>query len=352
VIVILNKLLLSLLLIALACQNARAAPQTLEKADFARQMEENNKNNQRLYTLQQEAYALLRRGEYKEALLIFDQLKGQSTQEICGNGMMAWQANNNMGRALCLERLGRYPDAAEIYLATLDGYGDPIDTAFRRMADLYTATNQASELTTRLNALDKEWLASRGFTSRPADQYPTSRLRAYLKLHALERAGQWETLAGAIIDDGISPSQPKRVAIPELIIPHYDAGVASVAAQLLARNRRQAVPLLITKLNEPYGIEQKWIYYALALCATREGGEALRRALPQVVSEQHRREILTKLINTGPFGQELAREILRKDASTPPIDESSWPGAGDPANAATLPQPPRNVKLPVNLPAK
>ncbi len=296
------------------------------------------------------AETLYARGAYEEALAAYVESRDKYPRRSmalspCGKVGAVARFEASLGEARCLERLGRYGEAAAAYLRML--YGDDSlavswdPEVSLRLVDLYEAAGQADDLRAILEERDGSWARrrveeSRGWISRSeAERDAPGRFpRRVLELRRMEREQRWEDLAA------VAAGGPEKL---DGYGPVY--WEAAEACRILARHPAQSVRVLLGRAAGADPGARPWVIYALGLTGLREAVEAVlvwvRRA-----GDPARVAAMVKAFRTaGPPGR-AAAEAVEREARDDVRRLIGDPAPAPPRTATPLPE---GIRLPRRL---
>ena len=201
----------------------------------------------------------------------------------CGLGRLELQHGEAVFEGVLLERLGRYDESVRAYLRAMQiqACGHSQDQMAIHVVDLYEHAGQLADLKAVLDQLDEEYIREyeekyEKYELKLTQEFRSNvrqrPLRRVLSVRTLEKEKDWNALVRIVAEEKGPVDATARLVQTE------------EACRVLARNSRQAVPLLKEKLRSGCAGEG-WVVYALGLSGTPESvslleAEVTRRCVP------------------------------------------------------------------------
>lgn len=216
----------------------------------------------------------LERGQYDHALAAY-----RATREVypfqngCGTCQDGVLNRTALHEGVCLEHLGRHPEAVEgYYRRALSPGGGWYPMLSSRLIDLYEAAGQVADLEDMLDEHDGR-LAGKVGGTKPADarDLPSWTIRRILEIRRLQVARDWDGLISLLHHEHTTMGPEKQHARTL----EYEA---VEAARRLARHPGLTVGRLKARLETSRPEDRPWFFYALGLCGTPEAVAVLKRA--------------------------------------------------------------------------
>jgi len=333
---------LTLSIVAALAGSAAAQPTTAPLPEYERRRLAGEAANQPLYEMYREARALLARGDFGGALVIYEKLSGKSLWSDCGNASAGWRDDINVNKGICLEQLGRFHDATPQYFSALGGWSSyATDTATHRLSHMYASGGQIERLRSILDQWDKSILDRSPNIVAAGVDLPSAGLRSMLKLYELDQNGQWQDLLEFLASKESPWSD---------IAPHGDGNFEKkVAARMLSRYPDKAVPAIRKALEDRKSVNIGWLYYVLGLINTPDSLQILRSAAGAAQEDIIFDAIFYALSISGPKGEAFIAELNQTSRYDRIMEEVVGRIKFYDATTAKFPVPPRDVKLPAEL---
>jgi len=222
----------------------------------------------------------------------------------CGNCGAATRTEALFGEGRCLEGLGRYRDAIDLYFGIVGRTLAPTDHgASARIVQLYEAAGNLQALNLELDRIDREDI---GWTLLEGGRVPvdipfelrraSAPVRTILLLAEAERQSHWTRLIVALQETYRSDSSSHE------------------AARRLARHPKQTVPLL-SRLLLAGGRDLGPVAYALGLCGTPDAVASLKEALDRGLFPGSKDALFHALDLTGDPGRSILKSYMAGDGA-------------------------------------
>lgn len=268
----------------------------------------------------------------------------------CGTCQAEYEYKYALYQGLCLEYLERYDQAVKNYYHALAKPLSANPTAHIHIVDLYQSTEQVSDLQNILDEMDiyfeKKILREHGkklYEDPDFDKHFTTRvIRQILEIRELGRRKDINRLMQFIIKEGAD-------AYPEQYHSRLSHWKAIEAAKALAQYPDEAVIVLKSKMKG--NLENKVIYYTLALCGTAEAIEILKSEAIKQKNINWITPLVYALSLTGDIGKTTLGELAKTADGNLKIALRLYKEGelGDVDKEIRFPEIPKKIKLPARL---